>query len=119
MRTDDISGIRVLFFDPTGPTIAAPGDANDLIGEAWGQEATFLAIPAERLAPEFFQLRSLLAGEIIQKIVTYRLRVAIIGDISAHVEASDALRDYVWESNRGTQVWFLPSEEALREKLAP
>jgi hypothetical protein len=117
MRIDVIDGTRVLFFDATGPAIAAPGDANDLIGEAWGHEATFIVIPVERLAPAFFQLRSLLAGDIIQKIVTYRLRVAIIGDISGYVAASDALRDFVWESNRGTQVWFLSDEAALIARI--
>ena len=117
MRIDDINGTRVLLFDATGPAIAAPGDANDLIGEAWGHEATFLVVPVERLAPAFFELRSLLAGEIIQKIVTYRLRVAIIGDISEYVAASDALRDFVWESNRGTQVWFLPDEASLVARM--
>jgi hypothetical protein len=59
-----------------------------------------------------------LAGEITQKIVNYRLTLAVLGDISRHVEASGALRDYVWESNRGDHVWFLADQAELKAKLA-
>ena len=46
------------------------------------------------------------------------LRLAVIGDISEQLAASNALRDFVWESNRGDQIWFLADEDALDEKLA-
>jgi hypothetical protein len=42
----------------------------------------------------------------------------VIGDITKQVKASGALRDYVWESNLGDQVWFVDDEAALAEKLA-
>jgi len=45
--------------------------------------------------------------------------VAVVGDIAAHVEAGDALRDFVRESNRGTQLWFVPDVDALRARLSP
>ena len=41
----------------------------------------------------------------------------LVGDIAEHVEASRSLRDFVWESNRGTQVWFVPDEASLAAKL--
>ena len=76
-------------------------------------------IPVERLDPAFFDLSSLVAGEFLQKIVNYRLRIAIVGDIARFTESSGALRDFVWESNRGTQVWFVDDEAALEGRLAP
>lgn len=109
---------RMLLLDADGPILSAPEQANDLIGDAWGQEVTGIAIPVARLDPTFFDLSSLLAGEVIQKLVNYRLRFAILGDISEHLERSGALRDFVWESNRGDHVWFLADEAALAEKLA-
>lgn len=118
MRTEILHGHTVLFVDPDGPTIATPAGGNDLIGDAWSVGATHIAVPAERLAPEFFTLSSGLAGEILQKVVNYRLHIAVLGDIAAHLAASNALRDFVWESNRGEQVWFLNDEAALEAKLA-
>ncbi|TBN57999.1 DUF4180 domain-containing protein [Glaciihabitans arcticus] len=114
MRISETGGTRIVFVDDVGPLIST---ANDVIGDAWGHEATLIAIPAERLDPAFFNLSSLVAGEFLQKIVNYRLQVAILGDIDAHLERSGVLRDFVWESNRGTQVWFLADEAALTKRL--
>jgi len=116
MRITEVGGIRVLHVEAEGAAIST---ANDVIGDAWSEQATLIAIPAARLDPAFFDLASLVAGEFLQKIVNYRLQVAILGDISAFTETSGALRDFVWESNRGTQVWFLADEAALLSRLAP
>jgi Domain of unknown function (DUF4180) len=45
-----------------------------------------------------------LAGEFAQKFVNYRLRLAIVGDISQHLAGSEALCDFVAETNRGNQL---------------
>jgi hypothetical protein len=116
MTTEDIGTTRVLLTEH--PAIATEQDALDIIGESWGSEATVVLIPADRIDTEFFRLASGLAGAVLQKFVNYRLQVAIVGDISEYVEASDALRDFVYESNRGTHVWFLASKEELEAKLA-
>ena len=118
MRIDDSTGIRVLHLEVEGEPISTPDDASDLVGTAWSHNANMIAVPAERLDTEFFRLRSGLAGEITQKFVNYRLRLAVVGDISEQLEASDALRDFVWESNIGDHIWFMPDEAALAEKLA-
>jgi hypothetical protein len=109
--------MQVLTLPNEGPLIATDRDATDIIGEAFSVEANLVVIPVSRLSPEFFQLRSGIAGNIVQKFVNYRLRLAIIGDITAEVEASTALRDFVYESNRGKQLWFLPTAADLEDRL--
>jgi len=116
MRTAELAGIHTLFIEAEGAPISV---ANDVIGDAWSVEAALIVIPVERLDPAFFDLSSLVAGEFLQKIVNYRLRIAIVGDIARFTESSGALRDFVWESNRGTQVWFVDDEAALEGRLAP
>ena len=118
MEILEIANARVLYLDANGPLIDRADHANDLIGDAWGHEATVIAVPASRLDPEFFRLSSGLAGEITQKLVNYRFLFAVIGDISVHIEASSALRDYVWESNRGSHVWFLADRAEFEAKLS-
>ena len=117
-RTEQVGDLTVQFEDAGGPVIASTDDAMDLIGNASYSGVGLVVLPVERLDPEFFRLSSGLAGDVLQKFVNYRVRVAIVGDISVHVGASDALRDFVWESNRGEHVWFVPHEAALRERLA-
>ncbi|GAA4371621.1 DUF4180 domain-containing protein [Agromyces bauzanensis] len=118
MRTDELSGVRVLYLDAEGDPISTPDDAADLVGSAWSHRATLVAVPVERLDAKFFNLRSGLAGEITQKVVNYRLQLAVIGDIGTQLEKSTALRDYVRESNAGDHVWFLDDEPSLADKLA-
>jgi hypothetical protein len=112
-----IAGLRVLALPAEGPIIAGERDATDLIGEAFSGQAGLVAIPLARLSPDFLALSTRLAGDVLQKFVTYGLRVAILGDVSRAVEASDSLRDFVRESNRGQWVWFLNDLEALRIRL--
>src|SRR5579863_5214927 len=91
-------------------------DAVELIGDAQG--AGLIVIPAERLDEDFFRLRTGVAGQFLQKFVTYRRRVAIVGDISRHVAESSALRDFVVESNRGDHIWFVENIEEVERRLA-
>lgn len=96
-----------------GPQIASEADALDLIGEAGFSGADTLVIPVSRLSPDFFRLSTGLAGAILQKCTNYRLRVAIVGDISEYTAKSGPLRDFVYESNRHGAVRFLASEAEL------
>jgi hypothetical protein len=111
------AGVTVLVCDPAGPRIANESDALDLIGAAF-QGAEVVAVPADRLDPGFFTLGTRFAGEVMQKFVNYRLRLAIVGDISAHLAASAALRALVEESNRAGHVWFVADLAALDARLA-
>ena len=99
-------GVPVLVCGDDGPPIAGPQDALDVIGAAFSQ-ADVVAVPAHRFDDRFFSLRTGVAGEVMQKFVNYRVRLAVVGDISAHVAASTALRDLVYESNRGRHIWFV------------
>jgi Domain of unknown function (DUF4180) len=82
------------------------------------QQARLVVIPALRLTPDFFQLRTGVAGAILQKFVNYRLRVVIIGDFSALASNSSALHAFIQESNRGDATWFLANVGELEERLA-
>jgi hypothetical protein len=109
-------GIQVLMCDPAGPVVVTEQDALDLIGSALF-DAEIVAAPVSRLDEKFFSLGTRIAGEIMQKFVNHRMRLAIIGDISRQMEASAALRALVHESNAASHIWFLPDVEALDARL--
>lgn len=110
--------IRVFTLPAEGEPISTEDDAIDLVGSAWSHDAKVAAVPVERFDPSFFDLRTGLAGAFTQKLVNYRVRLAIVGDVTEYTEASRALSDYVWESNRGDQVWFVRDGDELEKKLA-
>ncbi|TMR07208.1 DUF4180 domain-containing protein [Nonomuraea turkmeniaca] len=99
--------------EPDGPLLRDERDALDLIGAAWGHGAAWVAVPAGRLHEDFFSLRTGVAGEIAQKFVNCRIGLAIVGDISRFTAASEALRAWVLESNRGDHIWFVHDLEEL------
>ncbi|WP_271085893.1 DUF4180 domain-containing protein [Brevundimonas sp. NIBR11] len=112
-----IGSKRIAVCAPQGALLVAERDVNDFMSEAMSLEADWLLLPVSRLGPDFLRLRTRLAGEMAQKCSTYRIGLAVVGDISEAVAASDALRDFVRESNRGTQVWFADDEAAFRKRL--
>ncbi|MFJ1702372.1 DUF4180 domain-containing protein [Kitasatospora sp. NPDC088346] len=114
----DLDGTPVLLCAPAGPPLAGEQDALDLIGEAFGVDARWVAVPVERLPDAFFRLRTRLAGGIVQKFANYRLGLAVLGDVERHLEGSAALRDFVRECNEGSRVWFVEDLAGLGERLA-
>ena len=110
-------GTKVLTYPADGPKLATDRDAVDLIAESFEHRPDLVVIPVERFDEGFFTLSTRIAGEIVQKFVNYQVRLAIIGDIGRHLEASSALRDYVRETNRGRQVWFVADLDELDAQL--
>ncbi len=112
-----IHGTPVLVMPDDGAPLATVEAATEIIGDAaWG-EAEIVAIPAARLTDDFFELKTGLAGEVAQKFVNYRLHLVIVGDIEARVDESVSLRAWVTESNRGRQLWFVPTLDDLADRL--
>ena len=114
----ELHGVRVLECVPDGAKLQTYQDAVDLVGKSFEDRATLIVIPVECLDDDFFQLKTRIAGELIQKFVQYRRRLVIVGDISRYLAESSALRAFVAESNRGKDVWFLASLEELNDRLA-
>ncbi|MBB6634116.1 DUF4180 domain-containing protein [Cohnella thailandensis] len=74
-----------------------------------------LLLRKENVSEAFFDLSTRLAGEVLQKYVNYQVKLAIVGNYDGY--SSKSLKDFIYESNKGSQVFFLPSEEAALEAL--
>ena len=75
-----------------------------------------MILPKAALDERFFVLSSGLAGDILQKFVNYQLAVAIVGDYSGYT--SKPLRDFIYESNNGSHVFFVATVEDALDKLS-
>ncbi len=113
----EIADTRVLRCADDGAQLRAPADANDFLGAAWGYEADMLAIPVARLGPDFLNLSTRVAGEVFQKFVNYRMRCAIVGNVTPALAESKALSDFVRETNKGNALWFVRDLDELRRRL--
>ncbi|MDP3447230.1 MAG: DUF4180 domain-containing protein [Eubacteriales bacterium] len=75
-----------------------------------------MILPKAALDERFFLLSSGLAGDILQKFVNYQLKVAIVGDFSGYT--SKPLRDFIYESNNASHVFFVATVKEAVEKLS-
>lgn len=117
MRVEEIHGIRVLLCPLEGPGLRGDRDAIALINAAFEQRAKVVVVPQQRFDPEFFRLATRLAGEFVQKFVNYQIRLAVLGDVSGYLQESSALRDFVRESNRTSNIWFVADLKELAMRV--
>ena len=117
MSMTAFNDISIHFVAAQGPTLSSEQDALDLLGETYGLEVDMIAVPATRFSPSFFDLSSKEAGHFFQKLQNYRMRLAIVGDISPHTANSKALRDFVGETNRIGHHLFVTDAAALAASL--
>jgi Domain of unknown function (DUF4180) len=118
MHAYELNGTRILEFSVNDAEIRAAPDSAALISLAIEHQATLVILPVNEVDGAFFQLKTGVAGDLIQKFVNYRLRLAIIGDVAAYAEQSAALRALISESNRGKTLWFSPTLADLHARLA-
>jgi hypothetical protein len=80
-------------------------DALDLLASAnYHAECIGIVIYKESLEERFFDLKTGLAGEILQKFSNYQMKLAIVGDFTIY--SSKNLKDFIYECNKGKLVYF-------------
>ena len=106
------NGIKIAEIQPGSDLIANPDEMLDIMVRAGYMDCSRLVISAETLHKDFFDLKTGLAGEILQKYSNYRMRLAIIGDFT-HFR-SKSLKDFMRESNNRGVICFVKTlDEAL------
>lgn len=95
------------------PIINTTQDGLDLLGNIYYQGYDRIVLYEKNITQDFFDLKNGIAGEILQKFSTYRVRLAIVGDFSKY--SSKSLTDFIYESNKGRHINFVNSTaEALK-----
>lgn len=116
METLTQNGKTVAVF--TGPeiVIADVQSALDRIMTAKYEAGTnLLAVAKEAICEDFFILSRGLAGEVLQKFINYHAKIAIFGDFSKYT--SKPLKDFIYESNKGKDVFFVATVDEAIERL--
>lgn len=79
----------------------------------YAHQADRVALDKNAIEDAFFILSTGMAGEVLQKFINYGVKAAIYGDYSHYT--SKPLKDFIRESNRGNDFFFVPDEiEAVR-----
>lgn len=89
-------------------------DGLNLIGNLGYQGFDKMIIHEKNISADFFDLKTKLAGDILQKFIQYRMALAIVGEFKKY--NSRSLNEYIFESNKGKTINFVGTvEEALKE----
>lgn len=91
-------------------------DGLTLLGDLYYQGYDKIILHEKNITPKFFDLKTGIAGEILQKFAQYRIPLAIVGDFSKYT--SNSLRDFIFESNKGKFISFVYTREEAIKILA-
>jgi len=98
-----------------GQLIRKEQDILELIAVCGANDTNLVILPADNFAPEFFDLKSGLAGVIFQKFSNYQITAAIVGDFT---NVCQRFRELIGECNRGRQIHFTGDIKSAEEWLA-
>ena len=111
------NGLKMAIVTSDEPIITDPQSALDLaMTVKYETGCTNIAINKEAIVGDFFVLSTRLAGEVLQKFTNYGVRLAIFGDFSKYT--SKPLKDFMYESNKGHDVFFVATQEDAISMLA-
>jgi hypothetical protein len=97
--------------------IQSEQDALDImVNVSYQHHCRNIILHKENIHQDFFQLKTGLAGNILQKFVNYSVRLAIVGDFTVY--KSKSLNDFIRESNKGSQIFFCNDLDAALKALS-
>ena len=119
--------MRIEYIKENGVTIAVVTGEEKVVTDAasalelamsakYETGADRLAIDKRVVAEDFFILSTGMAGEILQKFINYHVKAAIWGDYTRY--AGKPLKDFICQSNKGGDFFFVETKEEAVRKLA-
>ena len=112
----DYNNKTVAIVSSDNKVITDVDSALDLLMSANYEAGTnHIVVDKKLITEDFFILSSGLAGEVLQKYINYGGKIAIYGDFSHYT--SKPLKDFIFESNKGKDVFFVATKEEAVQKL--
>lgn len=112
----EINTIKIAEVVSEAILIHNPDDALQLMVDLYYQDFSTIILQAKNIIPDFFDLKTGLAGEVLQKFSNYRMQLFLVGDFAKY--PGQSIKDFIYESNLGKQINFLESTVQVLEKLA-
>ncbi|MBN2007773.1 DUF4180 domain-containing protein [candidate division KSB1 bacterium] len=115
LRIHDTNGKKIAEIISDEVIINTVQDALDIMGNANYQDALNIILYEKNIIPAFFDLKTGLAGEILQKFSNYNMKLALVGEFGKYT--SNSLKAFIIECNRGNRVFFVDDFQTALNKL--
>ncbi|PKF75704.1 DUF4180 domain-containing protein [Chryseobacterium sp. PMSZPI] len=112
IKSHNINNIKIAEVISDEIIIQSVQDGLDLMGDIYYQGFDKVILYEQNITPDFFDLKTKIAGEILQKFSNYRIGLSIIGNVKKY--KSKSLNDFIFESNTARHINF---SETLEEAL--
>lgn len=108
---------KIVYIEVEDVLITDGQSALDLIGNVQHEkDCNRIILDKKAISEDFFRLSTGIAGEVLQKFINFHTKLAIIGDFSKCTGKS--LQDFIYECNKGKDIFFGDSLEQALERLA-
>jgi hypothetical protein len=112
IKTHEINNLKIAEIVSDEIIISSAEDGLNLLGALYFDGFDKIILLEKNITHDFFNLKTRMAGEILQKFSNYRMALAIVGHFSAY--QSDSLKSFIIECNRLGQINFVASvDEAI------
>ena len=88
-----------IVFDSNEEQLKREEEATDFISKCWENDTNYLVFYDKALSDDFFNLKTRLAGMVLQKFMNYKIKVGVI--IEDEDRLNDRFREMILESNKG------------------
>lgn len=109
----ELNGIAIAEIQSDQIEIKNTQDALDIMMNCVYSGADNIIWHQHQILPDFFDLKTGMAGDILQKFSTYRARLAIVGDFEN--VASQSLKAFIAESNKVGRIRFVSTLKEAKE----
>lgn len=116
IKTHGINNTRIAEIISNDIIITTAEDGVDLLGNLYYQDFDKIILQERNITPDFFDLKTGIAGEILQKFSNYRVRLVIVGNFTSY--SGNSIKDFIYESNKGRQVNFVDSIAEAIDRLS-
>lgn len=111
------NGVSIAYVTNNEKLISDVQSALDLMATVrYELDCNLIIVNKSEVSEAFFDLKTRLAGEVLQKFINYQTKIAIIGDYSGYT--SNSLKDFIYESNNGNDIFFVQDVDQAIEKLS-
>ena len=116
IKITEINGVAIAEIISDSIIINETQDALDIMAESNYMGSWKIIMHEKNIIAGFFDLKTGLAGEILQKFSTYNVQLAIVGDFTKY--SGKSLKDFIYESNKYGRINFVNSVDEAKARLA-
>jgi hypothetical protein len=113
IQTHIIATVNIAEIQSDEELVSSVEKGGDLLAELYYQGFDKIILSVHHLSPQFFDLKTGFAGELLQKFANFRMQLVIVGDVTPF--SNDRFEEFIGESNKGNQVNFAKDVKEVME----